>query len=119
MKDYDKFMQEVHDVSAFLLFIPTAQFPYVRVCKGTGDNLLNEDRSKGYVDYFDLEMYDLHIEVADVNGDYPPGFDYRDGGMAMYKSCVQDIEPEALLENIFAQCGVENNSAFVVLDTIF
>ena len=115
---YDAFTTHLRNGETVLLYIPSAEFPYVRVSEGTGDNLLSRDVAAGYVDYLNLEAFRLHIEIADDTGDFPPGFDYMDGGMALLKESVQEMEGKPLIDAVFEQYAVKSGSDFVVLDTV-
>lgn len=60
------------------IFVPAAK-QIVRISEGTGDNLLDEDREQGYVDYIYYEQYDLDAEMPEV-----------DGGQILLDQFVQD-----------------------------
>lgn len=49
------------------LFVPEMR-QIVRICEGTGDNLLWEDREEGYVDYIYYEQYDLDTDTPETDG---------------------------------------------------
>ena len=50
------------------------------IAEGTGDNLLPEDEDEGYVDYFNLELYDKDDDI-----EYPEDYDDTIGGGFMMR----------------------------------
>ena len=73
------------------VFVPDTN-QIIRVAKGTGDNLLREDRRAGYCDYLVYEQYSLEQDMPEL-----------DGGMLMLKkyayetySTLSEAVPEIL-----------------------
>lgn len=60
------------------VFIPATKH-IIKIAEGTGDNLNNEDYTKGYVDYIDYTAYQMEDEFPEY-----------DGGMIMLKEYVKD-----------------------------
>ena len=49
------------------IFVPEMK-QVIRISEGTGDNLLWEDREKGYVDYIYYDQHELSIDMPVVEG---------------------------------------------------
>ena len=49
------------------LFVPEMR-QVIRISEGTGDNLLWEDRKKGYVDYIYYDQYELSMDMPVTEG---------------------------------------------------
>lgn len=49
------------------IYVPAVR-QIVRICEGTGDNLLHEDINAGYVDYIYYEQYAIETDFPEVDG---------------------------------------------------
>lgn len=49
------------------IYVPSEQ-QIIRIAEGTGDNLLDEDIERGYVDYIYYEQYSREIDFPEVDG---------------------------------------------------
>ena len=69
---------------------------YVAIEQGSGDNLLDEDIQKGYVDYFNYAIFEnipitRIIDDPDIEGDF-------DGGMYLTKKSVEDFTAQEIID---------------------
>ena len=78
------------------------------IAEGTGDNLLDEDIEKGYVDYFNLEVY----KAADFDFNKIGMLDTIGGGFMMRSMMIRDefygIRVEQIVSVVFEQNGQED-----------
>lgn len=65
---------------------------YVKICEGTGDNLLSEDIEEGYVDYIYYSEYDNISDYAEDNE--------SDGGMVLLKQLYADMRIEDIIKQM-------------------
>lgn len=112
VNDYELFKSRLLREEYVLIYVPSAENPYIRVSLGTGDNL---GKTSHFAGYLNIESYKLHIEVATDSFEYPPGFDYEDGGTIMLMDPAEDMPAEKLLKTV---SGISGEGDFVVLDTI-
>lgn len=68
-----------------LIYIPSKQ-EVLELSLGSGDNLLDEDRAEGYVDYVNIDAY-TYVGSAES----PCGFAEGDGGMFMTKYIIDNL----------------------------
>ena len=75
------------------------------IAEGTGDNLTSEDEADGYVDYFNLEVYDI-----DDNSEYP---DTIGGGFMMRQQLIADElygkTVDEVIKEVFQENGPEDD----------
>jgi len=72
----------------------------LRVQEGSGDNLLNEDRADGLIDYIDWTSYKLSCELD-------PELQEYDGGMAMFRNYVSDLPDEQIISALRYEAGID------------
>lgn len=70
-----------------VLYLPDSK-QYLWIYEGTGDNLLNEDRANGFVDYLNYEFH----ESLDFDEDS------LDGGMQLLDKFADDYTKEEIIE---------------------
>ena len=73
------------------IFVPEMR-QVIRISEGTGDNLLWEDREKGYVDYIYYDQHELSIDMPVVDG----GQVLLDGMFRNLFRCTADCIPRVL-----------------------
>ena len=73
------------------IFVPETR-QVIRISEGTGDNLLWEDREKGYVDYIYYDQHELSIDMPVVDG----GQVLLDGMFRNLFRCTADCIPRVL-----------------------
>ncbi len=75
------------------------------IAEGSGDNLTGEDMDEGYVDYFNLELYDPNVKCKF----YPDMLDTIGGGFMMRDKLIADEfygkTVEDVINFIFAENG--------------
>ena len=71
-----------------LYFTNNDKSELVMVAEGTGDNLLEEDKEEGYVDYWYIECF---------------GDTGRDGGLLMRKTLI--VKDNPTIEDIIKECN--------------
>lgn len=83
------------------IYVPDTK-QIIRICEGTGDNLLDEDVEAGYVDYIYYEQYVIDPEIRET-----------DGGMVMLTelfreqfTCTADAIPN-VLDMAYGQSDLE------------
>ena len=67
------------------ILIWNKEIGFIKICEGTGDNLLREDIAEGYVDYMMIDGYSYN--GSDLVEDY----DIVEGGQAMLTEYYQDM----------------------------
>ena len=101
--------------SNILIFYPST-FPentqFVRICEGTGDNLLPEDEAEGYVDYIMIDGYEWNgieiVEGCDI--------DFIEGGMALLEELYQEKFSTATeVVDYLIECEWLPNEEYVIL----
>lgn len=93
---------------ALLLFPETGLLLYVQ--EGSGDNLLSEDLSAGYVDYLDWTSYK-------VSAGCDPELLEHDGGMAMFKTSISSLPDDALIKTLKYEAGIDDASTYISVKT--
>ena len=73
------------------IFVPEMK-QVIRISEGTGDNLLWEDREKGYVDYIYYDQHELSIDMPVVEG----GQVLLEGMFRNLFRCTADCIPRVL-----------------------
>lgn len=73
------------------IFVPETR-QVIRISEGTGDNLLWEDREKGYVDYIYYDQHELGIDMPVVEG----GQVLLEGMFRNLFRCTADCIPRVL-----------------------
>lgn len=84
--------------SEILIYLPDIQ-EFMSISEGTGDNLLNEDRDEGYVDYININTYFY-------SGDIDVPFGEIDGGIMLLKKPYKEAfatNPEVISECMLYQ----------------
>lgn len=78
------------------------------IAEGTGDNLLDEDAEQGYVDYFNLEVY----EAAKFDFNKIGSLDTIGGGFMMRTAMIRDefygLPVEKIISAVFEENGPED-----------
>lgn len=78
------------------------------IAEGTGDNLLDEDAEQGYVDYFNLEVY----EAAKFGFNKIGNLDTIGGGFMMRNMMIRDefygLPVEEVVSAVFKENGQED-----------
>lgn len=75
---------------------------YMLVSEGTGENLWDEDRAEGYVDYIMYNFYETEENMRN--------FDDYDGGMVLCEKYVQDMSQEEILERVLDLASIKPES---------
>lgn len=73
------------------IFVPEMK-QVIRISEGTGDNLLWEDREKGYVDYIYYDQHELSMDMPVAEG----GQVLLDGMFRDLFRCTADCIPRVL-----------------------
>lgn len=98
-------VQDIHPYDDIWVYLPEQQH-LVSASEGTGDNLLPEDKSAGYVDYVEYTVYSLEDSCEP-----------EDGGEWMLRKMLRESYPDMracipdLLECIYG----EKDMAYIVL----
>ena len=72
--------------------------------EGTGDNLLKEDISSGYIDYVNYSIGRISLSAPDIE-EPVFSFELEDGGMVMFREYVQDMTVGKLVCAVLEDAG--------------
>lgn len=96
---------DIQDKSDFsVAVIDNSKTTFITISEGSGDNLLDEDRAEGFVDYINYSSYEL------VNN----AFSELDGGMALLDKLYVDCTEESLISRILDETDLNSDNAVVV-----
>ena len=73
--------------------------------EGSGDNLLTEDISAGYVDYVNYSIGKLSLSACDIE-EPDLNFRFEDGGMVMFKTYVQGMTVGEIVRAVMEDAGL-------------
>ena len=81
----------IYEGQQLFIYVPASgNEKLVVIEEGTGDNLLKEDISSGYIDYVNYSIGRISLSAPDIE-EPAFNFEFEDGGMVMFREYAQNM----------------------------